>query len=421
MWWKGKWMITVIMLAYDELENIQKAIQSFRLFCNMDISLIVIDNGSSDSIKDWAQEQTDFIYIYMDEEYSSWGKILNQVIKKLQINTDVLIMEGHYKLVPNYLQRMEGVLHSKKSIGAVGGVYNETMYHQRISPEVDNYGMAIACAGGEEAIKGKEAITLDSGAILWKKEAMDEIGSFEEEVESLFLVMMDYCIRAVMKRKKLMICPNAVLWKLPTNYGNSRPKEEFDLIEKKWGMHYILHDYNNRLIWQITEKEDASVSVLEIGCASGGTLLEIKNRYPNAKVFGTELNAKAAAFASHFAQAEVNNIEEKNLPFSKGMFDYIIFGDVLEHLHSPLEVLKYCKDFLHKGGCLVASIPNIMHISVIEQLLQGNFTYSEYGLLDYTHIHLFTYNEIVRMFVEAGYEILNIEAYGMPKIGRAHV
>ena len=55
-----------------------------------------------------------------------------------------------------------------------------------------------------------------------------------------------------------------------------------------------------------------------------------------------------------------------------------------------------------------------MHISVIEQLLQGNFTYSEYGLLDYTHIHLFTYNEIVRMFVEAGYEILNIEAYGMP-------
>ena len=60
MWWKGKWMITVIMLAYDELENIQKAIQSFRLFCNMDISLIVIDNGSSDSIKDWAQEQTDF-------------------------------------------------------------------------------------------------------------------------------------------------------------------------------------------------------------------------------------------------------------------------------------------------------------------------------------------------------------------------
>ena len=79
-----------------------------------------------------------------------------------------------------------------------------------------------------------------------------------------------------------------------------------------------------------------------------------------------------------------------------------------------MEVLKYCKDFLHKGGCLVASIPNIMHISVIEQLLQGNFTYSEYGLLDYTHIHLFTYNEIVRMFVEAGYEILNIEAYGMP-------
>ena len=59
-------------------------------------------------------------------------------------------------------------------------------------------------------------------------------------------------------------------------------------------------------------------------------------------------------------------------------------------------------------GCIIASIPNVMHVSVMEQLMQGNFTYTEYGLLDKTHIHMFTYNEIIRTFYEAGYEIEKI-------------
>ena len=63
---------------------------------------------------------------------------------------------------------------------------------------------------------------------------------------------------------------------------------------------------------------------------------------------------------------------------------------------------------MREGGCIIASIPNVMHVSVIEQLLQGNFTYTEYGLLDKTHIHMFTYNEIIRTFYEAGYEIEKI-------------
>ena len=56
------------------------------------------------------------------------------------------------------------------------------------------------------------------------------------------------------------------------------------------------------------------------------------------------------------------------------MFDYIIFGDVLEHLHDPMAALAYCKDFLKEEGRIIANIPNVMHISVIEELLKGNFT-----------------------------------------------
>jgi len=90
------------------------------------------------------------------------------------------------------------------------------------------------------------------------------------------------------------------------------------------------------------------------------------------------------------------------------MFDYIIFGDVLEHLRRPDKAIEYCKSLLKNYGCIIASIPNLMHISVMEDLLKGNFTYRETGLLDKTHIHFFTYNEIIRMFRDNGYRITNI-------------
>lgn len=125
------------------------------------------------------------------------------------------------------------------------------------------------------------------------------------------------------------------------------------------------------------------------------------------------LNAQAAEVASHIANVQVNNIEEQNLVWDT-KFDYIIFGDVLEHLRDPLKTVLYCKSMLKKGGCIIASIPNVMHISVVENLLHGDFTYTETGLLDKTHVHLFTYNEIVRMFQTSGYSVDDVRSVGYP-------
>ena len=44
----------------------------------------------------------------------------------------------------------------------------------------------------------------------------------------------------------------------------------------------------------------------------------------------------------------------------------------------------------------LASIPNVAHISVLAPLLAGNWTYTEYGLLD--KYRFFTFNEMLRMF-----------------------
>lgn len=403
-----KYMITAMILAYNEAENIKKTIQSFRLFADIQISLVVVDNGSTDGLREWIKDQTDLTYVYMDEVSMGWAKAINSVKKELQIDTDLLIVEGHYALTPGYLQRLAKVLYEDNDIGAVGGIFNEAHYRQGIPGIVCSYGEAIELAGRESTGTSKQTVILDPGAILWKKGISDNIGDFSEELKSIYAVMADYCMRVIMGNRKLMVCPNALLWKLPTENQSALYPWEWELIKERWGICY-LGSYSENLVHAIEKPENNEISVLEIGCANGGTLTEIRNRYPNAKVYGTEINAHAAALAVHFAEVVVNDMEEQNLPFHKNMFDYIIFGDVLEHLHEPLEILKYCREFLREGGYIIASIPNVMHISVMEQLLHGNFSYSEWGLLDKTHIHMFTYNEIIRTFHEAGYEIEMME------------
>jgi len=49
-----------------------------------------------------------------------------------------------------------------------------------------------------------------------------------------------------------------------------------------------------------------------------------------------------------------------------------------------------------------------MHISVITDLLQGNWTYEDAGILDRTHLRFFTKKEIEKMINEAGLQLLKI-------------
>ena len=98
-----------------------------------------------------------------------------------------------------------------------------------------------------------------------------------------------------------------------------------------------------------------------------------------------------------------------DLPYEEGQFDCVLFGDVLEHLFDPWAVIEKVKPYIKQNGVILASIPNVAHISVLAPLLAGNWTYTEYGLLDKTHIRFFTFNEMLRMFLKAGYSISKVD------------
>lgn len=400
----------IIICAHNEAEYVKLSIQSIRMFADIEnLSVILIDNNSTDNLSEWAMEQTDIAYIQNDDETMSYGQIINQVLSTLELQGDLLLLDPHFMLTPASLSRMMKTLYEEDAIGAIGPVSN-CMYRYQKFENVSDYEKAITWSTQTSCIESKKVMALSHEAILIKESTLTQLNGFDENIQNSLYTLRDYCFRMIENNLALKVCKSALLWdsrnKYPAIFSNRHDEK---LLESKWGMHYFNSAGNQTLIDMIQHHSNDSINVLEIGCDCGATLLEIKNLFPNANVYGSELNESAALIASHFATVTVNNIEEYNLPYPSNMFDYIIFGDVLEHLHKPDKAIEYCKSLLKDTGHIIASIPNVMHISVMEDLLKGNFTYTETGLLDKTHIHFFTYNEVQKMFQTCGYEITAIK------------
>jgi 2-polyprenyl-3-methyl-5-hydroxy-6-metoxy-1,4-benzoquinol methylase len=150
--------------------------------------------------------------------------------------------------------------------------------------------------------------------------------------------------------------------------------------------------------------------VLDVGAATGDVAEALSQR--GCAVTGVELDSEAAKKAErHCERVVVGDVESLDLREELGeeTFDVIVFGDVLEHLKDPLQVLRRVRPFLTSEGCVVASIPNVAHGSVRLSLMQGKFRYRPLGLLDETHLRFFTRESVEELFDGAGYVIAGME------------
>ena len=101
------------------------------------------------------------------------------------------------------------------------------------------------------------------------------------------------------------------------------------------------------------------------------------------------------------------------LPFEPGSFDVVLCGDLIEHLRDPEAFLARVRPLLREDGRLVLTTPNVANWSVRLGLLAGRWRYTERGILDRTHVHLFTRRTLVEALERAGYRVETLD-YTVP-------
>ena len=144
---------------------------------------------------------------------------------------------------------------------------------------------------------------------------------------------------------------------------------------------------------------------LDLGCGAGRLGEALKLDRPDRIVVGIEREQEIASLASSLLDRVLAlDLEKDAIPDDLGDFDCILFGDVLEHQVEPLSVLARTVPRLAQGGCVLCSIPNAQHHSVVEALLTGEFQYQQAGLLDATHLRFFTLSTAFKLFLDAGLE-----------------
>jgi len=190
----------------------------------------------------------------------------------------------------------------------------------------------------------------------------------------------------------------------PVRYVLPRLKDSRATIYKRPSLDALIGNPNDAMSIAFDFVEAGS-RVLDAGCAAGdlGVLLHDRK---TCRVFGMDYNADSVEIARATGKFEdcrridldsFNPTEYQDI----GQFDYIILGDVCEHLRNPVETLLKLKELLAPGGAFCLSIPNVAHASVKAALLLDRWDYMDVGLMDRTHIHMFSWKGIARELADA--------------------
>ena len=158
--------------------------------------------------------------------------------------------------------------------------------------------------------------------------------------------------------------------------------------------------------------EKGNNTILEFGCAEGRTGAAIKKAALAEYYVGVDIHQASIDIAiTLLDEAICANLDD--FDFSKlgsNRFDYVICGDVLEHLYDPWNAVSEIFGLIKPDGKLIITLPNTRHYSVSGSLFfKGEWRYCDAGILDRTHIRFFTKDTLKNLFSNEQYKLCGIE------------
>lgn len=402
--------VVIVIRVCSPLECIKLCVESIRMTTAAGTrEIVVLSDGQDEACVNWLQKQDDVIYVKTEDIY---GGLADPVRQFRTEGRDILFLSDDAVLTANALFWLRMGVYDKEENGAAGCVSNigeDRQLADGIGDTTD-----LLAFGEKTNVPWKypyeERIYLSGFAVLVKGAVYDQTGGPDDRFG--IYKYEDYGLRIMEKGYRNILCKNSTIIRLRKCAFQemdgryiSTMQEERRKLNEKWGCDVGYHlGARKDFPALIDERQEAPLHILEIGCGCGAMLGYIKGLYPNAKVYGVEVMEGAAHIATHIGEVLCGDIEKMELPWEMEYFDYVIMGDVLEHLMDPEAVLKKLRGYLKNGGHILASMPNMKHYTVLLPLLRWDiFSYVDSGILDRTHVKMYTGTEIKNLILRSGY------------------
>ena len=198
--------MTILIIAHNQKTELKKCVESIRQYCDIeDVAVIVIDNNSDDGTKEWLESQDDLAYA-VTEEVESVPHIINQTLELFQLKDDLFLLPPQGSITQGCLWNMKQALYQQDNIGGV-----------------------------EPLVKSRDCQTAHQALFLkWK--VVEEVGLFDESVESWEDTLAAYENKLSRKSFRLALVMNAVV-----HYNGEQGIGEIfqEQEENKWD--YVLY------------------------------------------------------------------------------------------------------------------------------------------------------------------------------------
>ena len=411
--------LSIIIPVYNMREKLERCLFSVRNTVRIPYEVIVVDDGSLADEQVFTSDAMDHVRILHSEKHHGYAHAVNEGIRASEGEV-LLFLHADVMLASRTVEDMLDVLIADPNVGAVTAVAPVAYRRAQLIPPNDYLSWDDYVHVAEE-IRAQAAlpcpeILAEMFALMARRDAVSAAGNLDERYSFPALASYDFTVSMTRAGYGEATLPSTYVHRDGENPDTTSDsyRRECDFFHEKWGVSLDYSFSPRRDLMSLMDFSKAGLRVLEIGCACGATLREIGARSPSARLYGVELNEKAAGIAAPYATILSMDVECLDPSQVAERFDYIVMGDVIEHLQNPWKAIENMRELLAPGGEVIASIPNVAHISTFYGLLSGCWTYEDMGILDRTHFRFFTKKEIIKLFQEAQFDIQDMRYVTVP-------
>lgn len=314
--------ISIVIVSYNNIYLMQKCIESIRSTCTEGTyETIVVDNASTDGVREWLSEQEDLKVILLDENVG-FPMGCNIGASYAEAGNDIFLLNNDTRLCEHSLANLATALAGDEELGAVGAVSNYSGNRQELMVEFglpNEYVEFGSRFNKENQLKLEYRIRLCGFAMLIRRNLWDELGGLDEEFTPGYYEDDDISMRISKAGFKLAVCNNAFIYHAGSqSFAHREGLEEivernYQYFVNKYGFFANDYAYGNQLIVDnISFDRDTSFNVLIIGARLGADIDLIRSNYLNANVIGIETddNLRTVAAGNKMVLGSINELRE---------------------------------------------------------------------------------------------------------------